>query len=311
MSLLVCCNTKKQNQKVEFKGLPASNLSGKELAIAHCSRCHGLVTPELLPKSSWQDVLPAMGHRMGIYSGGIRPDSLFDPKTGGEVVHAAGIYPETPVLAKQDWEKIAQYYMENAPDSISPPLRKSRIRIGLKHFKYRETNFSHRPSLTTMVKILPDKRGIVFSDGKNRRNVLTFLTSDLRENYTMRLGATPIGFYEKSDTLFLTTIENGVFPTDNAHGAVHRLVRRGLTQGYQPGATAIANLRRPVFVAYGDLNKDGHEDVVACEFGNETGQLAWYENSGRGSYQKRILNERPGAISAVMKVLFTWKIKES
>lgn len=109
----------------------------------------------------------------------------------------------------------------------------------------------------------------------------------------------------------MTTIENGVFPTDNAHGAVHRLVRRGLTQGYQPGATAIANLRRPVFVAYGDLNKDGHEDVVACEFGNETGQLAWYENSGRGSYQKRILNERPGAISAVMKVLFTWKIKES
>lgn len=301
ISLLVCCNTKKQNQKVELKDLPASDLSGKELAIAHCSRCHALVSPELLPKSSWQDVLPAMGYRMGIYRGGVRPDSLFDPKTGGDVVRAAGIYPETPVLAKQDWEKIAQYYMENAPDSISPPLRKRPIRIGLKHFKYRETNFSHRPSLTTMVKILPDKRGIVFSDGKSRRNVLTFLTPDLREKYSMRLGATPIGFYEKSDELYLTTIGNGVFPTDNANGAVHRLVKNGSAQGYQPGATAIVNLQRPVFVAYGDLNKDGHEDVVACEFGNETGRLAWYENSGSGRYEKRILNEKPGAISAVIK----------
>ncbi|WP_373512505.1 FG-GAP repeat domain-containing protein, partial [Persicitalea sp.] len=50
-----------------------------------------------------------------------------------------------------------------------------------------------------------------------------------------------------------------------------------------------------------DLNQDGLDDVVACEFGNETGQLAWYKNNGRGGYDKRILREKPGAIKAIIK----------
>src|SRR5690606_20522694 len=36
-------------------------------------------------------------------------------------------------------------------------------------------------------------------------------------------------------------------------------------------------------------------------FGNETGMLAWHENNGRGGYQKRILNERSGAITSIIK----------
>jgi hypothetical protein len=52
---------------------PASELSGKELSIAHCSSCHAYVNPELLPKAAWRDdVLPAMGHRLGVYSDGFR-----------------------------------------------------------------------------------------------------------------------------------------------------------------------------------------------------------------------------------------------
>jgi len=41
--------------------------------------------------------------------------------------------------------------------------------------------------------------------------------------------------------------------------------------------------------------------VVACEFGNQTGQLAWYENNGNGGYQKKILRDKPGAITAIIK----------
>jgi hypothetical protein len=299
--LFISCTAKKQNDKTEFEDPPASGLSGKELSMAHCSRCHALVSPELLPKTSWKDVLPAMGHRMGIYSGGFRPDSLFDAGLSGSIVRDANIFPERPVLAKADWAKIEQYYLENAPDTVLPPLRKSKIRIGLKHFKYKEASFAHRPALTTMVKILPNNRGIVFSDGKNRRNVLTFLNPDLQENYSIPLEATPIQFYEKSNETYLTTAGNGVFPTDARDGAMQRLVKNGSKPGYKPGGIAIPNLRRPVFMAYGDLNKDGFEDVVACEFGNQTGQLAWYANNGRGGYDKRILREKPGAITAIIK----------
>jgi hypothetical protein len=132
--LLVSCTAKKQNDKIEFVDVAASELSGKELSMAHCSRCHAFVSPELLPKTSWKDVLPAMGHRMGIYSGGFRPDSLFDAGLSGSIVRDANIFPEKPVLAKADWAKIEKYYLENAPDTVLPPLRKSKIRIGLPAF---------------------------------------------------------------------------------------------------------------------------------------------------------------------------------
>jgi hypothetical protein len=301
VSLFFSCTKTKQNDKPEFKDIAASGLSGKELAVAHCSRCHLFVSPDLLPKSSWQDVLPTMGHRMGIYKTGFRPDSLFDPRIGGATVREAGIYPETPVVAKADWLKIVKYYMENAPDSISPPIRKNPIRMGLSHFKYRESPVSYRPALTTMVKILPDKRGVVFSDGKGSQKILTFLNPDLHENFSMPQESTPIHFYEKSNELYLTTIGNGVFPTDANNGAMIRLQKNDAEKGYKSGQTAIPNLRRPVFMAFGDLNKDGQEDVVACEFGNQTGQLAWYENNGRGGYNKKVLREKPGAITAIIK----------
>lgn len=299
--LIISCKAKKQNEKVEFKDPPASGLSGQELSIAHCSRCHAFVRPELLTKATWKDVLPAMGHRMGVYSGGFRPDSLFDAGISGEVVRKAGIFPETPVLAKEDWAKIVKHYLDNAPDTIATPFRKSKIRIGLPNFKYREASFNNRPALTSMVKILPDNRGIVYGDAKNRRNVLTFLTLDLKENYSIPLASTPIDYYENANELYLTTIGKGVFPTDAADGALHRFGKNGTKPGFKPTDTPISDLRRPVSMAYGDLNKDGFEDIVACEFGNETGQLVWYQNNGKGGYDKRILREKSGAITAIIK----------
>jgi len=298
---LVSCSAKKQNDKTELKEPPVSGLSGKELSMAHCSRCHAYVNPSLLSKSNWKDVLPAMGQRMGVYSSGSRPDSLFDPGESGAIVREASIFPEQPVLAKEDWHKIEQYYLTLAPDSIPPPIRKSKIRMGLKHFRYKEPSFSHRPALTSMVKILPDRHGIVFSDGKRGRNILTWLTPGLKEKFSTPLPSTPVQFDEKPDAIYLTTIGDGIFPNDAPNGGLFRMVKNGSAPGYKFGSIAIPNLKRPVFMAYGDLNKDGQEDVVACEFGNFTGQLAWYENNGRGGYDKRILREKPGAVSAIVK----------
>ncbi|RCR69683.1 FG-GAP repeat domain-containing protein [Larkinella punicea] len=299
--LLFSCTAKKQNDQQALNDIPVSGLSGKELAMAHCSGCHAYVSPDLLSKTNWRDVLPAMGHRMGIYSGGVRPDSLFEPGLSGTLVRNARIYPEKPVLALEDWRKIEAYYLENAPDTILPPVRKSKIRMGLRHFKLREPSLAHRPALTTLVKILPDKRGIVFNDGKGSRNTLTFLTANLNEQFSLGLGATPIQFDEKGNDLYITTVGKGIFPNDAPDGALLRWVKNAPEPGYKLGNIALSGLRRPVCVAYGDLNKDGFEDVVACEFGNQTGQLAWYASNGRGGYDRRVLRNKPGAITAIIR----------
>lgn len=301
--LFVSCSAQKRDNNTELEEPPVSGLSGKELALAHCSRCHAYVPPEVLPKADWQDVLPAMGHRMGIYKDGSRPDSLFGKGVSASVIRAANIYPESPVLAKEDWDKIEQYFFAHAPDSVPPPLREKNIRVGLRHFKYREAPFAHRPALTGMVKILPDNRGIVFSDGKGGRSVLTFLTPELQENYSVWLRSTPVQFDEKPDALYLTAIGKGVFPTDAPDGALQRWAKEGsgAAAKYNPVSIIIPDLQRPVCTAYGDLNNDGLEDMVICEFGGETGRLAWYENNGKGGYIRKVLREKPGAITAIIR----------
>ncbi len=152
-----------------------------------------------------------------------------------------------------------------------------------------------------MVKILPGHRGIAFSALKSRRNILTFLTPDLKENYSIPLESTPVQFYEKSNDLYLTMAGGGIFPTDARNGTIQRWVKSNPTPGYKLGNVAISNLQRPVFTAYADLNKDGFEDVVVCEFGTETGKLSWYENNGKGGYNQKVLREKPGAITAIVK----------
>ena len=72
------------------------------------------------------------------------------------------------MLAKDDWRKIMDYYLQNAPDTIAPRIREKDIQIGLKHFKYKETSFSHNPPLTTMVKILGEGLYSVSKDNSDK-----------------------------------------------------------------------------------------------------------------------------------------------
>jgi hypothetical protein len=64
---------------------------------------------------------------------------------------------------------------------------------------------------------------------------------------------------------------------------------------------SINQLQRPVQLTTVDLNKDGKEDIIACEFGFLTGALSWFENKGAGKYDKHILRPLPGAIKAIVE----------
>lgn len=295
--LFISCQEKIAPEKIEV-----SNLTGSQLANIHCSKCHAFVHPELLPKLSWEEkVLPFMGHRFGIYEDGVRPDSLFREGIGGAIVKKANIFPKYPNLAKEDWKKIVDYYLQNAPDSIMPPEREAEIKIGLKHFKYKESLSTRRPPMTVMVKILPNNNGFVYSDDKRNIKKLTFLNSDMKLNYDIQFKDTPIHYYEKSDTIYLTTIGKSVFPHDSPDGMLQKVYKKKAGQFYDKSKRILKDMQRPIFMAYGDLNNDHREDIVACEFGHLTGKLVWYANNGKDNYSKRILNNRPGAIKVILR----------
>ncbi len=278
-----------------------SGLSGGELAKLHCGSCHQFVHPEILTKSIWsKDVLPAMGHRMGIYSDGERPDSLFDKGSGREAIEVANIFPEHPVLAKEDWEKIVNYYVAQAPDTLTRVRNRVKIKNGLKHFSYKEAHHSLPPSLTTLVKILPENRGIVYGDTKPGINKLIFLNENLHKESELSFKTAPIHYAEKSDTLYLTTIGKNPFPNDRKDGDLQIIYKANRRMEYNKSKILVPDLKRPVSVAYGDITLNGMEDVVVCEFGNHTGQLSWFQNKGDNHYEKHVLRDAPGAIHSVI-----------
>ncbi len=302
IGLVFSCGQHKETKKTTNQNIPPSTLSGKELANVHCAGCHSFVSPELLPKTIWKnDVLPAMGNRLGIFNGDHQPDSIFGSFRNGLLVKEANVFTEEPVLAREDWMKIVAYYVQNAPDTVLPPKRNKKIKKGLSHFKYAEASYVNGPPLTAMVKILPKKRGVVFSDSKRNKNRLTFLTPDLEKDFDLPFDNTPIDYYEKDDTVYLTTIGRNVFPNDLADGAVQKLVFDKIGKPIKPKATTISRLQRPVNMAYGDLNDNGLEDIVACEYGDLTGKLVWYENLGNKGYTANALKNAPGAIKAIIK----------
>lgn len=284
--------------------LPVSNLSGSELATIHCGRCHSYVEPEMLPKASWEeDVLPAMAYRMGIYKGEHQPDSLFDEGLGGDLARKANIYPEEPILSRGDWEKIIDFYVSNAPDTIMPPKANDKLNTNLALFKYKVPKQIQPPALTTMVKILPNQQGLVYSEGRPQFSNLNILNPDLELTTNLRFKTTPIDFRNQSDTLYITTLGKSVFPHDAPEGDIQKVFKQSGGEVYNGTRIMIPDLHRPVDIKYCDLNNDGLEDVLACEYGNNIGQLTYYENKGGETYEAHVLSPTAGAISTVVKDL--------
>ena len=63
----------------------------------------------------------------------------------------------------------------------------------------------------------------------------------------------------------------------------------------------IDGLQRPVESIKVDLNRDGRDDYLVCEFGNITGALSWYENKGNNQFTRHVLRAVPGAIKAYIR----------
>ena len=90
-------------------------------------------------------------------------------------------------------------------------------------------------------------------------------------------------------------------PNDQLLGAVNRVFydRNGKLE--LDTVPVLASLARPVQATEADLNGDGRKDLLVCEFGNQKGELAWWENSGNGNYTRHVLRPQPGAIKAYIR----------
>ncbi len=251
----------------------------------YCGSCH--LTPEItnIPKNIWEnDVLPEMAARMGYRYNGYDP---FEFKSNEEKLHItlSKKYPEQPIIDSITWWGIHDYISSIAPNAIPTDLTRKTRNKNLTQFSIRTIDI---PKLT--VPIITDlqfdtiKQGFIIGDAKGSLYQWPSSNTPAAPN---RFNSPITAYNQKKNELFITEI--GILnPSEVPKGLLSR-ISSGITD------TIAKKLHRPVFTEIVDLNDDGVDELLICEFGHLTGQLSLLERTESG-YIKKSLFPQPGSI---------------
>lgn len=289
--LLFSCS-KKEDQEAE-KSLTELGEKPEEIAKKSCVGCHLYPEPELLTKQKWKELMPEMAIYMGLYPSDKTRDSLI---SGSEFVKKRfierNVYPEKPMISKEDFEAVTKYYIENAPEEIFTDKESPKIENDLSLFNLKIPEQKVKIPSSTMVYIKDDK---IYLGDANTASLSVF-DSDLNLEKTgnVNQGAVWMNFFENVNFL---TVMGSFSPTDEPSGLLLAMP----TDPNQQSIVLIDSLQRPVHTEATDMTGDGLPDFVICEFGNKTGQLSLYENLGNNNFEQKILRAKPGAIRSIVR----------
>ena len=294
-----CSNNGKKSED-ELPEKAEANLTGEQLSRTYCSNCHLYPSPELLDKKSWeQGVLPQMGYRFGIY-GKISRDSLLEKGIARKIVEEAGVFPVKQLIDNEKWEKIKQFYLEKAPDSL-PVAEDRTIEKGMPGFKVVMPNGHKTRAMTTSIKYDVESKYYYLANSYTKNNSVSIFNAKIEPEVELGLPFPISDVTIRSDTLLILMMGHFI-PSDEPAGMLVKAFKGPGNSGYKGGGFSVLlkDLQRPVHVAYSDVNEDGGEDIVVCEYGNHTGSLSLFLKRKNG-YDKKILNKAPGAIKAIIK----------
>ena len=261
--------------------LGAESLTGAQLAKTYCASCHVFPEPRLLTKVEWtHHIMPSMALWLGI------EPANYEALPEGRILQEAKLFPNMPLLSQKEWFAIWDYYKTESLEA-HPKRAAPRIQADGKRFRARKVNFHSGAPMISLVKIDAARKQLYVGDAF--ANV--FGTVDISGQVLARerVESPLINLQTTKDGLLLTLIGR-FFPSDSTEGAV-----------VASGKELLGKLRRPTDARAADLNGDGREDLVVCEFGNRLGAVSWHENLGEGHYRRHELLERAGAIRSELR----------
>jgi FG-GAP-like repeat len=283
---ILACST---NTNPSEKTPKPTNKSGQALSELYCASCHLKPEPALLDKTTWEkEVLPEMSYYVGV-----KPvTEKFFRMNPDEIAAAvaSNLYPNAPLLAESDWLKVVDYYTTNAPEKPLPQADKAPVKIGLPFFDIATIPSVGRSCMISMLKIDTLNHQLYVS--RRERSLLEIYDKSLKKHDSIRIES-PIS------AMILTcpdksgrgsekyALQMGVMdPNDLAKGHLSKL------DNQRQWTKQIDSLQRPVHLNIADLNQDGIEDRLICNYGNRLGNLTWYD----GKTQKHhILSRSAGA----------------
>jgi len=218
-------------------------------------------------------------------------DQMLGKEPGRKWVEQSGLFPAEARISEDKWSAIQTFYISQAPDTL--PNTSTSLQLSLPHFKVIVPSLNLSPPSTTFIDIAQAGRLYL---GDANTQALYLLDEKLQLQRAAKLKEGIVKLTETSNALLLTTM--GSFsPTDNPSGFVISLPQ----DGKSAPKPLLSQLQRPVDATYADLNQDGLEDIVTCEFAKWTGALSWWEAQPDGSFEKHILRNKPGAIKTYLR----------
>ena len=276
-------------------GLPDTALSGEQLAQRYCASCHLFPDPDLLDKTTWaSSVLPAMAWRLGIR------DTTYQPPTSrsmGEqsLIRQARIFPDSARLSPDSWQRIVRYYDSLAPAQLRLPAVADDTTRQKAPFAPRPVTLqANTDGLLTLLRQHPETGRIYLADGLRTLYQLDDSARVVR-SFGLPGALSDIHFNPDGTTHLLAIGE--LNPHDEPRGELYSMSSQGeLT-------SLVSGLSRPVHMNWHDLDEDGRDDVIICEFGNYIGRLSWFRQTAEGAFERRVLWENPGAVKSVVRDL--------
>ena len=112
VSFLIYIIFNKINDNVEL-------MKGRNLANQYCSSCHLPVSPNILPKQSWESVLGYMGYWLGIEDISYLSDhpefARINVSARQEILKREGVFPDHQLISDEDWRLIRNYFVFLCP----------------------------------------------------------------------------------------------------------------------------------------------------------------------------------------------------
>ncbi|MEN9609804.1 MAG: hypothetical protein RLZZ628_618 [Bacteroidota bacterium] len=264
-----------------------SNLSGKALATLYCGNCHLQPTPDLLDKTTWtKSVLP----EMAFYTG-IRPiqDKMFNMSLEDITpMIQTGVYPSKPMLAQADWQKIVDYYVAEAPDTLPKQSKKASVGLKLPFFEIK-TLSNADISYISMVKM--DTLSHSFYIGHRNKLFVENYNSSFKKIDSTQVESPVSDIFIQNKEKYL--LQMGIMdPNEASKGKLSKNSAQNVS------TTLLDSLQRPVHLSVADLNQDGIDDYLICNYGNLKGKLACYDGKNR---QEKVLKSLPGARNTIIR----------
>ena len=262
-------------------------VTGEALAKQYCGSCHIYTAPDLLDKKTWKEsVLPNMGWRLGIRGVNDSPYASMEPDEAA-IVQNLNVYPVTPIISASNWKKIVDFYIAKAPVTVIAPTPIPFIKNGTRQFFSQPIFIDNKQApKTSMIKFNAASGTLYVSDATNELYALD-ANLKLQETWTTPSPVVDLLFEKNKEPKALCI--GSIAPSEKKEGLLLSL------DSTQQNAS-FGGLARPVNIEKADINQDGKEDVIICQFGNHTGKISWLD--GGDIRKENILVYRPGARKA-------------